>query len=53
MDNPAFGNGLGLRVHIRTKIHTWWSYIESAVVMIGDGILEVKGGEDGGALLLC
>ena len=38
-------NGLGMRVHIRTKINTWWSYVESAVVQIGDQTLEITGGE--------
>ena len=37
-----------MHVHIRTKIATWWSYIEGAAVKIGDDTLEVKGGTDGG-----
>lgn len=39
-----FNNGQGLHIHIRTKIEHWWSYIESAVIKIGDDTLEVKGG---------
>jgi hypothetical protein len=45
-NNPGFGNGLGLRVHIRTKIETWWSYIEQAVVQIGDQMLQLNGGSN-------
>lgn len=36
LDNPDFKDGLGMLVHIRTKIETWWSYVESSVVRIGD-----------------
>lgn len=41
---PDFNNGQGLYIHIRTKIQRWWSYVESAVVQIGDDTLEVMGG---------
>lgn len=41
---PEFADGKGLDVHIRTKIKTWWSYIESAAIKIGDDTFEVKGG---------
>lgn len=34
-----------MRVHIRTKINTWWSYVQSAVVQIGDETLEITGGQ--------
>lgn len=47
MSNPGFANGLGLHVHIRTKIESWWSFIESAVVKLGDHTLELKGGAVG------
>lgn len=43
--NPGFANGLGLNVHIRTTIKTWWSYIESAVVQIGENTIEIHGGD--------
>ena len=33
-----------MRVHIRTKIETWWSYVSSAAVQIGEEVLEVTGG---------
>jgi len=42
--NPSFAKGLGMTIQIRTKIETWWSYIESVVIQIGDQTLEVSGG---------
>ena len=36
-----------MQIQIRTKIETWWSYIDSAVVQIGDQTLELMGGENG------
>ena len=46
LENDAFNNGQGMRIHIRTKIVHWWSYVESAVVQIGDDTLEVKASAD-------
>ena len=46
--NPNFLHGLGMDIHIRTKITDWWSYIETAVIKIGSATLEVTGGIDGG-----
>ena len=46
---PSFANDLGLEIHVRTKISTWWSFIESAVVRIGPDLLEVKGSKDSGS----
>lgn len=45
VDNPDFQDGLGMLIHVRTKIETWWSYVESAAVRIGDQILEIQGGD--------
>jgi hypothetical protein len=45
LQNPHFEHGLGLHIHIRTRINTWWSYIECAVIQLGDKTLEVCGGE--------
>lgn len=42
----SFAGGLGLDLHIRTKIRTWWSFIDSAVLRIGSDTLEVQGGRD-------
>ena len=47
LDNPDFKDGLGMLVHIRTKIETWWSYVESAVLQIGDETVEITGGKKG------
>lgn len=44
LDNPNYNNGQGMRIFIRTKIQRWWSFVESAVVQIGDDTLEVMGG---------
>ena len=42
LDNPDYNHGQGMRIHIRTKIVHWWSYVESAVVQIGEDTLEVR-----------
>ena len=39
--SPSFAPGLALTIDIRTKIRTDYSYIESAVVQIGNETLEV------------
>jgi len=44
VNNPDYNNGQGMRIHIRTKQVRWWSYVQSAVVQIGDDTLEVRGG---------
>ncbi|CAJ1936567.1 unnamed protein product [Cylindrotheca closterium] len=38
-----FSNGLGIDVHIRTKLVRHWSYIKNAVIRIGNDILEIEG----------
>jgi len=43
---PEFSNGLGLDVHIRTKIRTWWSFIDKAVLRIGKDTIQVQGGQN-------
>jgi len=40
VESPDFEDGLGLKIHIRTKIKSWFSYIESAAIQIGSDILE-------------
>lgn len=42
--NPGFANGLGMDVHIRNKQYKSWSYIETAVLLIGGDTFEVMGG---------
>ncbi|CAB9511123.1 expressed unknown protein [Seminavis robusta] len=38
---PHFAPSLPLNIDVRTKIRNWYSYIESAVVQIGDETLEM------------
>ena len=40
VNSPAFANGLGLRVHIRTTRVGYYSYIERIAVNIGSDVLE-------------
>mmetsp|Transcript_38109 Transcript_38109/g.80225 ORF Transcript_38109/g.80225 Transcript_38109/m.80225 type:complete len:605 (-) Transcript_38109:198-2012(-) len=42
--NDDFMDGLGMHVHIRTKIRNIFSYVEAAAVKIGDDVFEVQGG---------
>jgi len=44
--DPNFAHGLGMDVHIRTKLVRFWSYIKNAAIRIGDDILEVQGSTD-------
>jgi len=44
LENPAFANGRGMKIAIRTEAKGWWSYIDVAAVQIDESILEVKGG---------
>jgi hypothetical protein len=41
--DAEFANGVGLDIHIRTKIVRFWSYIKNAAIRIGNDILEVEG----------
>lgn len=41
--DEGFAEGLGIDVHIRTKLVRFWSYIKIAAIRIGDDVLEVKG----------
>lgn len=40
---PQYAKGLGLNIHIRTKVRYDYSFIESAAIKIGDNVLEVAG----------
>jgi von Willebrand factor type D domain len=46
LQNPKFQNGLGMTIHIRTKIQDFWSSVESVAIKIGDDIIEVAGGDN-------
>lgn len=52
LSDPNFFNGLGMDIHVRTTIKTWWSYISSAVIRIGENTLEITGGEDSARYIL-
>jgi len=41
IESNNFGNGLGLDVQVRTTQRSWYSFIDTAVVRIGNDILEV------------
>jgi len=43
--NPAFANGAGMDIHIRTKRSRQWSYVDAAALRIGSDTLEVIGGK--------
>ena len=44
--DPEFADGLGLEIHIRTKLVRFWSYIKTVAIKIGNDILEVEGSVD-------
>lgn len=46
LKDPDFANGLGLHVHVRTKIVRYWFYIKTVAIRIGDDVLEVEGSGD-------
>jgi len=42
LHNPDFKEGLGMDIHIRTKIEAFWSSVESAVIKLGAETIEIK-----------
>mmetsp|Transcript_2076 Transcript_2076/g.4693 ORF Transcript_2076/g.4693 Transcript_2076/m.4693 type:complete len:281 (-) Transcript_2076:119-961(-) len=46
MKDEIFADGLGLHMHIRTKIVGYWSYIQSVAIKLGNDILEIEGSSD-------
>jgi len=46
LKDPNWADGLGIDVHIRTKIVRFWSYIQSVAIRIGNEILEIQGSGD-------
>jgi len=46
MQDPEFAEGLGLNIHIRTKLVRYWSYIKTVAIKIGNDILEIEGSAD-------
>jgi hypothetical protein len=45
LSHPEFDNNKGMDVHIRSKIRFCWSYVESAILKIGNDTLEIMGGD--------
>ncbi|KAL3939124.1 MAG: hypothetical protein SGBAC_006104 [Bacillariaceae sp.] len=48
VSNKDFADGRGIDIHIRTKIVRFWSFIENAVIRIGNDILEIAGSSEKG-----
>merc|ERR1712048_18526 len=47
LSNPAFLDGLGMDIFVRSKQTKQWSYISTAVIRIGGETFEVSGRKDG------
>lgn len=47
LQDDSYNDGMGLNIHIRTKIQTWWSHIDTAAVRFGEHTLEISS-QDGG-----
>ena len=46
IQNNDFEEGIGLHVHIRTKVESFYSFIESVAVKIGDDVFELLAGHN-------
>lgn len=46
INNPGFANGLGMDIHVRTKIQTWWSHIDKVAVRLGKDVFEFQAGHE-------
>lgn len=46
MKDDDFAGGLGLDIHIRTKLVRYWSYIQSVSIRIGNDVIEFEGSAD-------
>jgi hypothetical protein len=44
LHNPAFQHGLGITIHLRTKIRRQWSRIDEIAIRVGGDTLEIQGG---------
>ena len=44
MHTPGYYHGLGLDLHIRTKVHKFFSFIETVALRIGGNTLEIQSG---------
>lgn len=41
IDNPKLSTGKSLRIHVRTKIKSYYSYVESVAIQIDEEVLEI------------
>ena len=44
IDNPDYDGGLGLKIHLRTKLEGWYSFVDTVALQIGEDVLEIGGG---------
>jgi len=47
LHNPNFRDGIGMDIHVRSKLWKQWSYVSTAVIRIGVETFEVSGLHDG------
>lgn len=47
LHNPNFRDGIGMDIHVRSKLWKQWSYVSTAVISIGVETFEVSGLHDG------
>jgi hypothetical protein len=43
LKNPGYKQGMGMNIHLRTRIEKFYSYIKTAVLQIGEETFEVTG----------
>lgn len=43
LSSPTFGDGLGLDVHVRTTVESFFSYIEATAMKVGEHVINVNG----------
>jgi len=46
VDNPTLSTGKTLKIYVRTKIKSYYSYVESVAIQIDEEVLEVQGGKN-------
>lgn len=46
LSDPDFAHGIGLKIHIRTKVVRYWSFTERVAIQLGQDILEIQGSSD-------
>jgi len=46
VDNPILSSGKSLKIYVRTKIKSYYSYVASVAIQIDENVLEIQGGKD-------